>query len=118
MGWRVTPAEMGGPGALPGSGGRAVAVQDLGAVGVPGGGGAVGVQDEGPAPAVDGDLVVEEAEQDAVCDAGGAAVGLVPDVVDLAGGGGLGAAAGPPAVLVAQGDGVPDRGRHGVAIAN
>src|SRR5580658_9180551 len=107
-----------GPGVLPGSGGRAVAVQDLGAVGVPGGGGAVGVQDELPAPAVDGDLVVEEAEEDAVCDAGGAAVGLVADVVDLAGGGGLGAAPGPPAVLVAQGDGVPDRGGDGVAVAD
>jgi len=32
-------------GVLPGSGGRAVAVEDLGFVGVPGGGGAVGVED-------------------------------------------------------------------------
>src|SRR5579859_6737616 len=89
---------LGGP-RLPGSGGRAVAVQDLGAVGVPGGGGAVGVQDELPSPAVDDHLMMVKTEQNAVFDAGGAAVGLVPDVVDLAAGGGLGAAAGPPAVL-------------------
>src|SRR5579859_1131303 len=105
-------------GVLPGSGGRAVAVQDLGPVGVPRGGGAVRVQDEGPAPAVDDDLVVEEAQKNAVFDAGGAAVGLVADVVDLAGGGGLGAPAGPLAVLVPQGDGVPDGGRDGVAVAD
>ena len=37
--------------------------------------------------------MVEEAHEDAVFDAGGAAVCLVPDMVDLAGGGGLGAAA-------------------------
>ena len=36
-----------------------VAVQDLGLVLVPRGGGAVGVQDQGPAPPVDRDLVVE-----------------------------------------------------------
>jgi hypothetical protein len=107
-----------GPGVLPGSGGWAVAVQDLGVVGVPGGGGAVRVEGECPAPAVDGDLVVEEAQQDAVADAGGSAVGLVPDVVDLAGGGGLGAAAGPPAVRIAQGDGVADGGGDGVAVAD
>jgi hypothetical protein len=84
---------MGEPGVLPGSGGRAVAVEDLGAVGVPGGGAAVRIERERPAPAVDGDLVVEEAEEEAVFETGGAAVGLVADVVDLAGGGGLGAAA-------------------------
>jgi len=49
------------PGGLPGAGGWAVAVQDLGLVLVPGGGGAVGVQDQGPAPAVDDDQVVEPA---------------------------------------------------------
>jgi len=43
--------------------------------------------------------------------AGLAAVGLVGEMVHLAGGGGLVAAAGPAAVLVAQDDGVPDRGR-------
>ena len=71
-----------------------MAVEHLGFVGVPGGGGAVGVQDEGPAPPVDHDLVVEEAEQQAVFGAGLAAVGLVPDVVDFARRRGLVAAAG------------------------
>jgi len=46
---------------------------------------------------VDHDLVMEETEQDAVFGAGLAAVLLVPDVVDLAGRGGLVAAAGVPA---------------------
>jgi hypothetical protein len=105
-------------GVLPGSGGWAVAVEHLGPVGVPGGGGPVRVQDQLPAPAVDDHLVMEKTKKNAVLDAGGAAVGLVPDVVDLAGAGGLGAAAGPPAVLVAQGDGVPDGGGDGVAVAD
>src|SRR6185369_4734432 len=48
---------------------------------LPRGGGAVGVDDQGPAPAVDDDLVVEGAQQHAVLDGGGAAVGLVPGVV-------------------------------------
>ena len=50
------------PGCHPGRTGWAVAVEDLRLVGVPGGGGAVGVQDQGPAPPVDHDLVVEPAE--------------------------------------------------------
>jgi hypothetical protein len=62
---------------------------------VPGGGGAVGVQDDGPAPLVDDDLVVEEAGQGAVVDAGRAAVGPVPEVADLTGAGWLVAAAQP-----------------------
>jgi hypothetical protein len=45
------------PGRLPGAGGGSVAVQDLRLVLVPRGGGAVGVDDQGPAPAVNGDLV-------------------------------------------------------------
>ena len=49
-------------GALPGLGGRAVAVQHLRLVRVPRGGGAVGVQDQGPAPPVDHHLVVEPAQ--------------------------------------------------------
>src|SRR5215475_11794568 len=73
------------PGLLPGAGGGPVAVQHLGLVLVPGGGGAVGVDDQGPAPAVDDDLVVEGAEQHAVLYGGGAAVGLVLGVVHLAG---------------------------------
>jgi len=60
---------------------------------------------------VDDDLVVEEAEQGAVGDAGRPAVGLVAEVVHLAAGGGLVAAAGEPAVLVPQDDGAADRGR-------
>jgi hypothetical protein len=47
-------------GVSPRPGGWAVAMEDLCLVGVPCGGGAVGVQDEGPAPPVDRDLVVEE----------------------------------------------------------
>src|SRR5580693_10198068 len=46
--------------ALPGTGGRAVAVEDFGAVGAAGGGGAVGVQGDGPAPLVDRHVMVEE----------------------------------------------------------
>ena len=42
-----------------------VAVEDL-PVGAVGGGGGVGVQGEGPAAAVDADIMVEAAEQDAV----------------------------------------------------
>ena len=53
-------------GPLPGAGGWSVAVQHLGLVLVPGRGGPVGVDDQGPAPAVDDDLVVEGAQQDAV----------------------------------------------------
>jgi len=49
------------------------------------------------------------AEQDALFDAGGPAVFLVLDVVDVAGGGALVAAAGPRALLVAGDDGPPDR---------
>src|SRR5713226_7689317 len=67
-----------------GAGGRAVAVQDA-AVGAGGGGGAVGVQGDGPAPAVDEDEVVETAQQEAVGQAGGAALAAGDDVVDVAG---------------------------------
>ncbi len=81
------------PGVLPGAGGRAVASQGLGAVLVPRGGGAVRVQDQGPAPLVDHDVVMEPAQKDAVPDAGLPAAGLVPDVVDLTRRRGLPAAA-------------------------
>src|SRR5580700_4760788 len=90
------------PGVLPGPGWRAVAVQDFGFVFVPGGGGAVGVQDQGPAPPVDDDLVVIKTQQDAVFGAGLAAVLLVPHVMHLARAGGLIAPSGPLAVLVPQ----------------
>ena len=66
---------------------------------------------------VDDDLVVEEAQEDAVFGAGLAAVGLVPDVVDLAGRGGLAAPADPPAPPVAQDDRVADPGRDGLGVA-
>ena len=49
-------------GVSPRPGRWAVAVQDLRFVGVPGGGGAVRVQDQGPAPPMDDNLVVEPAQ--------------------------------------------------------
>src|ERR1700681_525133 len=52
-----------------------VAVQGAFAVGAGGGGGAVGVEGDLPAPLVDGDEVVEGAEQDQVSQGGGAAFG-------------------------------------------
>jgi len=64
---------------LAGSGGRAMAVEHLGAVGVPRGGRPIRVQDQRPAPPVDHHLVMEKAQKNAVLDAGGAAVGLVAD---------------------------------------
>jgi len=67
---------------------------------------------------VDDDLVMIRAEKHAIFEAGVAAVGFVFDVVDLAGGGGLGAAAGPFAVPAAEPDRVPDPGRDGVAVAD
>ena len=56
-----------------------------------------------------GDQVVEGAEQDQVGQLGFAALGLRPDVVDLAGGG-WGVAAGEGAVLVAGHDGAAQEG--------
>ena len=98
---------------------RAVlAVQHLRVVLVPRRGGAVGVEDQGPALAVDDNLVVIETQEDEVFGAGLAAVGLVPDVVDLARRRGLVAAAGPPAVLVAQDDRVANAGRDGLGVAD
>ena len=70
----VVDGPRGVPGPLSGPGGRSVAVQDLRLVLVPRGRGAVRVQDQGPALLVDHDLVVEKTEQDAVLDAGLAAV--------------------------------------------
>src|SRR6185312_10430151 len=89
-------------GPLPGAGRGSVAVQDLGLVLVPRGGGPVRVDGQGPAPAVNDDLVVERAEQDAVRRGRLPAAGLVRGVVDLAGAGGLVAAADPLAVPVPQ----------------
>ena len=96
-----------------GSGRRAVAVQGLGAVGAAGGGGAVGVQGDRPAPLVNSHLMVEEAEQGAAGHAGGAAVGQVGHMVHLAGRGGLVAAA--ELVVTHQGTYFPNPHRRGEA---
>ena len=64
------------------------------------------------------DLVVIETQKDAVFGAGLAAVGLVLDVVDFARRGGLVAAAGPPAALIAQDDRVANAGRDGLGVAD
>jgi hypothetical protein len=77
-----------------------VTAEDLGLVLIPGGGSAVGVEDDGPAVAVDLDLMVMRAEQRAVLDRGLSAVRLMREVVDLAATGGLVAAVREPAVLV------------------
>ena len=78
-------------------------MEGFGAVGADGGGCAVGVQGDVPAPAVDRDKVVEPAEQREVGEGVPAAVFPVHEVVDVAAGGG-GVAAGEPAVLVPQAD--------------
>ena len=88
--------------------------QGLPAVGAGGFVGAVWVEDDLPAPAVDAGFVVKLAEQPAVLDAGRATVFFVRQVVDVAGGGRAVAAAGPCAVLVAQDDGTADVGRDRV----
>src|SRR4029077_17651420 len=103
-------------GPLPGAGGWSVAVEDFSLVLVPRAGRAVRVHDQRPAPPVNHDLVVERAEQHAVRDGGFAAVGLAPGVVDLAGAGGLGAAAGPLAVPVPQQHRVADPGRDRLGV--
>jgi hypothetical protein len=64
-------------------------MQHLALVLVPRAGGPVPVQDQRPSLPVDGHLVVERAQQYAVCETGVAAVGFVFLVVPLAGGGGL-----------------------------
>ena len=84
-------------------GGWPMAAEDL-AVGGASFGRAVGMEDQGPAEAVDADLVVVLAEQDQVRQAGLAAVGAVHDVVDLASRRGLVATAGPCTVPVAEDD--------------
>src|SRR5262249_18621718 len=103
-----------GPGLSPGPGRRAVVTavtaEDLRPVLVPCRHGAVGVQDDGPAVAVDLHLVMVGAEQHAVVAGGLAAVGFVGQVVDFAAGGGLVAAGGELAVLVPLDDRPADRG--------
>jgi len=84
-----------------------VAVQDLRLAGVPRGGGTVRVQDQGPAPPVNYDLVVKPAQEHAVFGAGLAAVFLVPDVVHFARTGGLVASARQLTTRCANCDGLP-----------
>src|SRR5580698_7767220 len=108
----------GEPGGLPGAGGRAVAAEDLGPVAVPRGGGAVGVADQGPAHPVDHHRVMEEAQSEAIVQAGLAAVALVPQMVHLAGRRGLITPAGPLTMEIAGLDRVADPGRHVVAVAD
>jgi hypothetical protein len=73
-------------GAVPrGLPGRSVTSQDFGAVGAAGGGGAVGVEGDGPAPLVDCDVMVEEAVERTSVHAGLPAVGQVGHVVHFAG---------------------------------
>src|SRR2546429_6296855 len=90
------------PGVSPRADRGAVAVQDLCLVLVPRGRRPVRVQDQGPAPPVDRDLVVKRAEQHAICGAGLAPVGLVLRMVHLARRRGLVASPGPPALAVPQ----------------
>ena len=78
----------------PGAGGRGpVAVQEFGAVGAAGGGGAIGVQGDLPAPLMDRHMMVEKTVQGAAVHAGRAAVGQVGYMVHFTGTGGLVAAA-------------------------
>src|SRR5580658_9231320 len=104
----------GGPGGLPGAGGWAVAAQDLGPVAVPRGGGPVRVADQGPAHPVNHQVMVEEADQDAIIDTGFAAVALMPEVVHLTRRRGLITAPGPLAMPVPDLDRVADPGRDRV----
>lgn len=69
---------------LPGAGRRAVAAEDLGAVGAAGGGGPIGVERDGPAPLMGYDLMVKRAVQPSGLDAGLAAARLVDQVVRFA----------------------------------
>src|SRR5689334_5663654 len=91
-------------------------MKNLGLVLVPGGGSAIGVDDQGPAESVDHDLVVVCAQEHAADQAGLAAVGFVRGVVDLAGAGGLVTAAGPLAVPAAEPGGMADPGRDGPGV--
>src|SRR6266567_6692330 len=112
--WRLQRMPSAGP--LPGAGGWPVAVEHFGLVVVPRAGGPVGVDDQGPAPAVNHDLVMERAEQDTVLHGRLAAAGLVPGMVHLARPGGLVAAAGPLAVPVPQQHRVADARRDRLGV--
>jgi hypothetical protein len=62
-----------------------MASESLAAIGAAGFHGAVGMEDDLPAPAMDARFVVEFAEKPAVIDRRLAAVALVPDVVHVRG---------------------------------
>jgi hypothetical protein len=79
--------------------------------------GAVRVDGQLPAELVQQDVVVPVAAAFEVDQAGGAAVGAVDHVVRFAGRGGLVAAAGVPAALVAQRDQPPQVDRDVVGLA-
>src|ERR1700733_127566 len=96
----VVPVELGAA-RSGGLAGWAVAVQDPVAVGAGHRHGPVRVEDDLPAPAVDGDEVVEHTEQSQVDQAGLAALVAGPDVVRVTARGWL-IAARPAAVPVAQ----------------
>src|SRR5215470_11003083 len=86
-------------------------------VGAVGGGSAIRVEDYSPAPAVDAYVVVELAKQNAIANAGLAAVFLVHDVVHVAVHGGP-AAPRPGAPPVAEHDRAPDVGRDALRVAD
>ena len=86
---------------------------DAVAAGAGGGGSAIGVEADFPAPAMHGYKVMKRAEQLKIIEAGRAALAARDDVVGLAGCGRLGAA-GEGAVLVAQGHGAAQMGRDGI----
>ena len=90
----------------------AVAVEDSPAAGAGGRRGAVGVEDQGPAPAVNDDEVVEGAQGDQVMQGGGPTRRAGDEVVDVAHAGGL-FAAGERAKGVAGGDGTAQVSRDG-----
>jgi hypothetical protein len=87
------------------------------ALGSGGAEGSVGQAFDLPSPAVNTDVMVVLACQHAVVHAGGAAVFLVLDVVDVGDGRGAVAATGPGAVLVASDDSAADRLGDVVAVA-
>src|SRR5579863_7605602 len=114
---RVRRAPLAAPGKSLCGGGWCVGSEDVPAVGTSGLGGAVGVQDELPAAAVNAHVVVELADQSKVFGGSLAAVLLMAQVVDVAVDRGA-AAPGPGAAFVAQQHGAADVGRDAVAVAD
>jgi hypothetical protein len=92
-----------------------VGSEDLAAVGASGFGGAVGVEDELPASAMNADIMMELAYQGTILHGGFAAVFLVAEVVHVAVDR-RAAALGPGAFAVAQEDGAADVPGDAVAV--